>query len=242
MVTYDVAIVGGGIIGAAIAAELSKRGRKVALLDKQRAASGTSAHCEGNLLVSDKGPGPELELAKLANAAWTELNDSYRTELGESFPSIEFERKGGLVVATSEPGAENLQGFAAKQRAANIHAEEISIDQARKLEPWITPRLTAAVWYPEDSQIQPTIATEALLNLARKRGADILEYRNVTAPIRHGDRITGVKTSQGDVHADSVVVAAGPWSGHVAGALGRVEQVRQVPMDSCSGLAPDLTE
>lgn len=102
MSNYDVVVIGGGIVGAACAAELAGRGRRVALIERGRVASGTSAHCEGNLLVSDKGPGAELELSKLANAAWSKLAGTFRDELGGDFPDIEFEAKGGLVVATTE--------------------------------------------------------------------------------------------------------------------------------------------
>ncbi|MBB2958614.1 NAD(P)/FAD-dependent oxidoreductase [Pseudoclavibacter helvolus] len=220
MSNYDVVVIGGGIVGAACAAELAGRGRRVALIERGRVASGTSAHCEGNLLVSDKGPGAELELSKLANAAWSKLAGTFRDELGGDFPDIEFEAKGGLVVATTEGGASALLDFAATQRGADIAAESVTLAEARELEPWLTDRVTAAVWYPGDSQVQPTIATEALVALARVRGASILEHHNVTGALREGGRLVGVRTSAGDVRGNDVVVAAGPWSGEVSAALG----------------------
>ncbi|MBF4550221.1 MULTISPECIES: FAD-binding oxidoreductase [unclassified Pseudoclavibacter] len=220
MVRYDVVIIGGGIIGAACAAELAGRGRRVALVERGRVASGTSAHCEGNLLVSDKGPGAELELSKLANAAWSTLAGTFRDELGHDFPDIEFEAKGGLVVATTDGGAAALLDFASTQRHAQVAAEPVTHAEARELEPWITERMTAAVWYPGDSQVQPTIATEALVALARARGASILEHHDVLGAIREAGRIVGVRTSAGDVRGAEIVVAAGPWSGEVSATLG----------------------
>ncbi|WP_424464812.1 NAD(P)/FAD-dependent oxidoreductase [Pseudoclavibacter helvolus] len=220
MSTYDVVVVGGGIVGAACAAELAGRGRRVALVERGRVASGTSAHCEGNLLVSDKGPGAELELSKLANDAWSMLADGFREELGDRFPDIEFEAKGGLVVATTDNGAANLLDFAATQRTADVTAEPITLAEARDLEPWLTERVTAAVWYPGDSQVQPTIATEALVALARVRGARILEHHEVVGPLLAGGRLAGVRTTAGEVRGHEVVIAAGPWSGEVASTLG----------------------
>jgi glycine/D-amino acid oxidase-like deaminating enzyme len=226
MSSYDVVVIGGGIIGAACAAELAGRGRRVALVERGRVASGTSAHCEGNLLVSDKGPGAELELSKLANAAWSRLANTFRDELGDDFPDIEFEAKGGLVVATTDGGASALLDFATTQRKADIAAEPATLAEARGLEPWLTDRMTAAVWYPGDSQVQPTIATEALVALARLRGASILEHHEVTGALRDGGRLVGVRTTAGDVRGNDVVVAAGPWSGDVSAVLGMPLPVR----------------
>ncbi|NYF12846.1 glycine/D-amino acid oxidase-like deaminating enzyme [Pseudoclavibacter sp. JAI123] len=226
MSSYDVVVIGGGIIGAACAAELAGRGRRVVLVERGRVASGTSAHCEGNLLVSDKGPGAELELSKLANAAWSRLANTFRDELGGDFPDIEFEAKGGLVVATTDGGASALLDFATTQREADIAAEPVTLAEARRLEPWLTDRMTAAVWYPGDSQVQPTIATEALVALARLRGASILEHHEVTGALRNGGRLVGVRTTAGDVRGNDVVVAAGPWSGDVSAVLGMPLPVR----------------
>ncbi len=226
MNSFDVAVIGGGIIGAAVAAELAGRGRSVALIERGRVASGTSAHCEGNILVSDKGPGPELELAKAAVLDWAAFDVSFRDELGADFPSIEFEPKGGLVVATTEPGAAALTSFAAGQRAVEVTAEEVSAAQARVLEPWLTERIEAAVWYPGDAQVQPAIATEALVALARARHARVFENHEVLGALEAGGRLSGVRTTGGDIRARDVVVACGPWSALVAGRLGAWLPVR----------------
>ena len=219
-VAYDVGIIGGGIVGAAVAAELAGRGRRVVVVERDRVASGTSARCEGNLLVSDKGPGPELEFARLGNALWRAFAASYREELGEDFPSLEFEAKGGLVVATGERGAGALAEFAARQRSVGVRADELTTAQAKELEPWLTDRVRAAVWYPDDGQVQPAIAAEALIALARARGATVLERCEVHAAIREHGRLTGVRTARGDVRVHDLVVAAGPWSAEVAARLG----------------------
>lgn len=221
METYDVAVIGGGIIGAATAAELAGRGQRVVLVERDRVASGTSAHCEGNLLVSDKGPGAELELAKLGNVHWNDYRHTVREELGEDFPDVEFEPKGGLVVATSDAGAEGLLDFAASQREAGVTADPLTRTEAHQLEPWLTDRFTAAIWYPGDCQIQPTIATEANIALARHRGAVIREHSEILGAVRDtSGRITGLRTSSGDIRAEHTVIACGPWSRDVAERLG----------------------
>jgi glycine/D-amino acid oxidase-like deaminating enzyme len=217
----DVVVVGAGIVGAAVAQSLVRAGRTVTVLDRGPAAGGTSSGGEGNLLVSDKGPGPELVLAQRAGQLWQRLLPALTEELGPDFPSVEYEAKGGLVVATTAAGAGPLLDFADKQRGAGVDARPLSVDEALRLEPELDPGLHAAVLYPEDAQVQPLIATEALLASARRRGVTVRLGAEVTGPLlgRNGS-LAGVRTTAGDVPAGSVVVAAGPWSGEVARRLG----------------------
>lgn len=223
----DVVVVGAGIVGAACARAFAQSGCRVVVLDRDAPASGTSAKGEGNLLVSDKGPGAELRLAQYAASLWPGLAAELAEELGAEFPAVEYERKGGLVVATTVGGARPLLDFAASQRDAGVDARAISIADALELEPHLNPEITAAVHYPDDAQVQPVIATEALLASARNHGADIRPFVAVTGALRDATgRISGVSTTAGDVPAGAVIVAAGPWSGEVSAVLGAQLPVR----------------
>jgi len=95
----SVVVVGAGIIGAACARTLCARGFDVTLIERGAAVGGTSASGEGNLLLSDKLPGPELHLAQYSMGLWAEVTDELRSEVAAEFPSVEYELKGGLVVA-----------------------------------------------------------------------------------------------------------------------------------------------
>lgn len=226
-VTADVVIVGAGIVGAACARALARAGARVTVLDRGAAASATSAHGEGNLLVSDKGPGPELELAKVSLRDWARLAGELADELGPRFPSIEHEAKGGLVVVTSRDGLDGLRRFAGTQRAAGVEAVEVTAERARELEPDLAPGVVGAVHYPQDAQVQPVAAAEALLASARRAGAVVRTEVEVTGPLRGSDGgLAGVTTTRGDVPAAEVVVAAGPWSAEVAERLGSRVPVR----------------
>lgn len=223
----DVLIVGAGIVGAACARSLARAGARVVVLDRAAAAAGTSAHGEGNVLVSDKGPGAELELAKVSLHRWATLADELADELGPRFPSIEHDAKGGLVVVTSSDGLAGLRRFADTQEASGIEAVEVSTDRARELEPDLAPGVLGAVHYPQDTQVQPVAATEALLASARRAGAEVRTGVEVTGPMLDaGGRLAGVVTSRGEVAAGAVVVAAGPWSAEVAERLGSWIPVR----------------
>lgn len=216
----EVLVVGAGVVGAAIARELATAGARVTVLDRSASAGGTSASGEGNLLVSDKGPGAELVLAQRSLSLWRDLARDLPGELGAEFPDIEYEAKGGLVVATTDEGAKALDSFAAMQRGVGIEALPVDAATAAELEPDLTRSLTAAVHYPQDAQVQPAIATEALLASARRRGAVVRQDVEVQGAMRTGERLSGVRTNAGDFAADHVIVAAGPWSAEVAGRLG----------------------
>src|SRR6218665_2050016 len=216
----SVVIIGAGIVGAACARALSGAAMNVTVLERGSTASATSPIFDGNLLVSDKGPGLELQLAQYAASLWSRTVADLIAELGPDFPPLEYERKGGLVAATTG-GAQPLLDFAARQRSAGVDAHELTRDQTHRLEPELTPHVTAAVLYPEDSQVQPVIATEALLASARRRGASVRTGVTVTGGVHDsGGRLVGVSTSGGDIRADHIVNAAGPWSGDVARVLG----------------------
>ncbi len=216
-----VVIVGAGIIGAACARTLARRGLDVTIIDRGAAAGGTSSSGEGNLLVSDKAPGAELELAKYSLGLWRTLGPVLAAETGQDFPFLEFECKGGIVAALDPQQSQALDFFAERQRHAGVDAQLLSVDEALCLEPELSPTITSAVYYPQDAQVQPTVATESFLASARAAGTRVLVDTVVTGPLLDaGGKLVGVVTSQGSVAADHVVVAAGPWSGAVAEKLG----------------------
>lgn len=227
-----VVVVGAGIIGAATAREIARSGHEVHIVERGAAASGTSARGEGNILVSDKGPGPELELAQLSRTLWPALATELAEELGDEFPSIEFEPKGGLVVSMTGGGAQPLLDFASAQRAAGVRSEVVTTAEALTLEPHLSPALTAAVYYPDDAQVQPVIATQALLASARRAGARIETGTEVLGAVRdQGGSIAGVIVrnptgGEETLRADAVVNAAGPWGAELGRRLGSPIPVR----------------
>ncbi|MFI7004620.1 NAD(P)/FAD-dependent oxidoreductase [Nocardia sp. NPDC050175] len=211
----DVLIIGGGMIGCALADRLALDGASVRVCERGGVASGTTAHGEGNVLVSDKGPGPELALAQLSRRLWPAV-----LERLSASAAVEWEPKGGIVVATTDAGATALTEFADGQRGAGVRCEHLDANQLAAAEPALTRDVCAAVYYPEDAQVQPAGAATALLESAITAGAVVETSCEVTGPLIHGGRLIGVQTTRGPRHADVVINAAGPWSGVVSDLLG----------------------
>jgi glycine/D-amino acid oxidase-like deaminating enzyme len=210
----DVVVIGAGIVGAACAYHLAAGGLAVTVVERGSVAAGTTGAGEGDILVSDKGPGPELDLALLSARRWRELGD----ELGGD---VELEPKGGLVVGASEAEAAQLRAFAGAQAAAGVDIELVSGGDLVAREPHIAPDLAGGVFYPQDQQVQPMLAAARLLEAARRLGARVRLRTEVvgfeTAP---GPRVTGVRTTAGVVAAGVVVNASGTWAGEVAALAG----------------------
>ncbi|GHG85851.1 NAD(P)/FAD-dependent oxidoreductase [Streptomyces lanatus] len=209
--TCDVVVVGAGMVGAACALYAARAGLDVILVDRGPVAGGTTGAGEGNLLVSDKEPGPELDLALLSGRLWGEL----AREFGAA---IEYEAKGGVVVASSPGGLAALERFAEGQRAAGVVAEPVAGDTLYDLEPHLAPGLPGGVHYPQDRQVMPALAAA---HLTRASGARLLTGRTVTAVLRTRDgAVRGVRTDRGDIHAPAIVNAAGTWGGELAALAG----------------------
>lgn len=210
----DVLIIGAGIVGAAVARAAAEAGFSVTVVERGTIAAGTTSRCEGNLLVSDKEVGPELELALHSQRIW-------RGELAEHASRWEFEAKGGLVVAASEGGKTALNALADHQRSLGIRADDVpDIAALHGIEPYLNPAMAGGVYYPDDAQVQPVLAAHHLLRLARDRGARLLTGVTVTGIRVRSGRAIGIDSSAGVIDAGVVVNCAGPWAGEIAALAG----------------------
>ncbi|HLZ61349.1 MAG TPA: FAD-binding oxidoreductase [Ktedonosporobacter sp.] len=211
----DAVVIGAGIIGASCAYFLARGGLKVALVERGGIAGGTSGSGEGNILVSDKVPGPELELARLGRQLWQNLAQ----QLPEDF---EFEPKGGVVVAETEAQLRALNAHNATMRAIGIETQMLTTAELRECEPHLAHDIAGAAYFAEDAQVQPMLACAVLVKHARQAGTLLLDHTEVVAIER--DRqgaVDAVWTNKGKINTPRVINAAGPWTPQVAALLGR---------------------
>ncbi|MFD3549215.1 NAD(P)/FAD-dependent oxidoreductase [Streptomyces sp. NPDC058655] len=209
--SLDAVIIGAGVVGAACAYYAAHAGLHVAVVDRGSVAGGTTGAGEGNLLVSDKEAGPELDLALLSAGLWRELAAALPA-------SVEYEAKGGLVVAPDESALKALRTFAEGQRAAGVDAVELAADDLPGLEPHLAPGLAGGFLYPQDAQVQPAQAAARLLAAS---GARTYPGEEVTAVLRDtSGAVRGVRTDRRELCAPAVVNAAGTWGGHIASLAG----------------------
>ncbi|MGW0587775.1 NAD(P)/FAD-dependent oxidoreductase [Streptosporangium sp. NPDC002607] len=215
----DVVVVGAGVVGAACAYYAARAGLDVVVVDRGAVAGGTTGAGEGNVLISDKEPGPELDLALLSNRLWRDLAADGPD--GGFDGGFEFEAKGGLVVAETDEVLEALTGLAGRQ---GVECVAVAAGELGDYEPHLAKGLAGGVFYPHDAQVQPMLAAARLIRRGAERfGHGALMLRTgvtVTGFLRDGDRVAGVTTSCGDILAGAVVNAAGTWGGEIAALAG----------------------
>ena len=207
MKSPDAIVIGAGIVGASCALALTNAGLKVLVVDRGPVAGGTTGAGEGNILVSDKDPGPELVLALRSRDLWFEM----QADVGDTF---ELEAKGGVVVARKDDTL--LKDFARKQRSAGVIADEVDTKALQELEPYLTREINSGIHYPQDAQCQPMLAAAQVLRAVRARGGEVLTGATVTSILTSAGKISAVVTSRGKFSAPVVVNATGTWAGEIA--------------------------
>ena len=116
MANYDAIIIGSGIVGSFAAFHLAKAGLKLLVADRNGLASGTSRASDGNLLLSDKGPGLSLDLARDSLRLWHEAI----AELGNE---CEFDVKGATLVTLDPAQVDALRDHATAHAGLGVRAE-----------------------------------------------------------------------------------------------------------------------
>ena len=211
----DVVVIGAGVVGACCARACAEAGLSVIVVDRGAVAGGTTGGGEGNILVSDKEPGPELDLALLSRELWAQMAGA----LGDSF---ELDPKGGLVVAAREDTYARLLHFAGEQRASGVVAEPVAAADLPDLEPRISRDLVGGVLYPQDMQVQPMLAAAHIIEAARTTGRTTLmtECAVTGIDLDASGAVCGVRTAEGTIATRHVINAAGTWGGEVAALAG----------------------
>lgn len=216
MSAYDVAIVGGGIIGGSIAFELAREKLRVVLLDRQQPGLEASWAAAGML-----SPGPEthdavplVPLAKESLRLYPEFIAAIEDASGKS---TAFVREGTLEIFPGPDGESQREKMAAEYRRFDLPMERISFEAARKLEPALGPAARVAAWLPEEAVVDPRWLTESVIAAGRSRGVEIRHNTAVTSVLHDGTRCRGVVAGNQEIAANRVVLAAGAYSAGIKG-------------------------
>ena len=208
----EVAIIGAGIVGAASAYYLAKKGVPVTLLEKGSIAGEQSSRNWG--FVRQQGRhAAELPLMMACNKIWQTLHQELATDLG-------WRQGGNLRIAVDE---ERIAVFESWQRLAaeyGLDTRILSATELRDVVPSLTLAARGGMYTPSDGQADPTRVTAAFCMAARRLGARIYEHCAVTGVEAGGGAVRGVNTERGTIMAGTVVCAAGVWSSRLLRPLG----------------------
>jgi len=216
----DVAIIGGGIIGCATALELSRRGVKVAVLEKGSLASGSTG--KSSAIVRQHYSNEVT--ARMARWGLDVFHD-FEERVGGPCGFVQC----GFLVLVAAEDEEGLHANVALQRAVGIDTRILSPQEIRDVLPGVASSdLVAAAYEPDAGYADPHMTTTALADAAKRLGAKFFFNRAVTGIRFTGGRVEGVDTAAGPLDAPAVVNCAGPWGARVAAMAGL-----DVPVASC---------
>ncbi len=212
----DVAIIGGGIMGSAIALRLCQRGIGVTVIERGIPGAEASSAAAGILgpQMEAEGPGPLLELGLKSRALYPALAAELRELTGID---VGYDRSGVLAVAFDEAGEAALSARRAWQLARGLRVDSLSGEAARAREPALGPAVRAALAFNDDAQVVARELARAFSQAAAGAGARFLTGRYVRRVLTDKGAVTGVELDGDVLPAAVVVVAAGSWSGLVEG-------------------------
>ena len=205
----DVVVVGGGVVGTAVAYFASVNGLSCTVLDKGRIGGGAS-HAASGALSSSPGSGPYARLGQRSRKLYHKLAPII---LEESGVDIELVQCGELILAFDEEDVIGLQGLAQQFNALGEEAAWVSSDDLLQMEPGLNPAIPGAMFTPDVCRVNNQRLSGALAGAASHQGAKIREGVQVTGFAFDGGRVTGVRTTSGTVSAGQIVLAAGAWTG-----------------------------
>jgi len=212
-----VIIIGGGAIGLATGWTLAREGVPVTLFERDRVGRGTSWLAAGMLAPDAEIGFEELELYQLSRESlrrWPDFADAVEAASGQD---VDYRDDGTLIVADDRDSAEAIRRLYEFQQEQGLAVEWLTGAEAREVEPFLAPRLSAAIFAPSDHQVDNRKLLEALRTAFLSEGGTLHEHTPVSA-IDPDDEQPAVMTEDGErVEGRQVVVAAGVWSRQIDG-------------------------
>jgi glycine oxidase len=225
----DVVIVGGGVIGCAIARRAARDGLSVVVVERGTPGMEASWAAAGMLspLAEADAPGPFLDLLIAAREVYPAYAAALREETGAD---VAYADAGTLFVALREGDEAELLARWGWQSAAGLPVERLTAEEARRMEPALSPAARMALRFPGDHQVDSRLLGAALWAAAARAGAEFRPGVEAVRLLREGDRAAGIACADGSrIQAGAVVLAGGAWAGRMA------KLPRPVPVEPVHG-------
>lgn len=207
----DVAIIGGGIMGSAIAYYASKAGLDCMLIEKNDIASGTSSRCDGNVTIVDKDPGFDSQMSLASQELTIELNKDLELP-------FEYRELGSILVCDNDAEMEAAENWVKIQKEAGLKFNVLDREDIRQESPFFADDIPGGLECETDSLINPYLFCYSLVDRARRYGLKLKTHAEVTNITKKKDFI--IDTTAGKVTAKRVVNAAGIWAPFIGEMLG----------------------
>lgn len=213
----DLLIVGGGIIGLAVAREAARAGLSVRLLERGDPGCEASSAAAGMLSaqVHTEAASPLLELALASRDLYPGFIAEVREESGIDLRPSDY---GTLLVARRPSTLDSIEKQERFQRAAGLPLERLDGQEIRRLEPSLAEDVLEGLYFQRDVSVDSALLVRALATAAGRAGVALHPGLPASRLLVEGGRIEGVEAGARLFTAGAVLIAAGAWSGEVNGA------------------------
>ncbi|MBN2026370.1 MAG: FAD-binding oxidoreductase [Actinobacteria bacterium] len=208
VLSSEVVVIGGGVIGTAIAYYLCKEGAEVMIVEEDDLASGASGACDGFISLQTKQLGSHLDMARESAQLFPSLVEDIDVD-------IEYNPCGGLMLAKTAEQLKELKARAKKLKAAGLEVDILSPEEVESHIPGISKDIKGASYCAADAQVNPYKLALGLAQSAQNAGATILKGCKVENIVVTNNRVREVDTSAGSIHSRRVVCAAGTGSNQI---------------------------
>lgn len=215
--SYDLLVVGGGVIGCSVAFQSAKKGAKVMVVQKGPIGGEAAALTAGILAAQADAdePGPLFDLGRASAALFPQQVEEVR-ELSGIDP--EFEPTGVWAAASTQEGKDRLLDKMRWQQERSLAVEWLEPAALKDVHPGLGENIGAA-YFPGDAHIDGGFWTLGLAEASRRKGVRFLDQASSLEFLRERRRVSGVRTGEETLLADQVVLAAGAWTPRVLDAL-----------------------
>jgi len=214
MKSYDTVVIGGGVIGTSVAYYLSKKGVKVALIEKRDIASGTSGRCDGGISISDKMLGLDTKMTYTSQLLFKEL-------VKEISYDFEYTHRGFRYIIESEEEFKVAEEYVKKQVEDGYPMRMMDKKEIHDEEPYLAEDIVGGVEVSCDLTINPMKLAFGLALEAQKNNAVLFNHTTVTGiRLDKKGKVEAVETDKGVLTTKNVVNCAGVWAPYIGKMVG----------------------
>lgn len=206
MSTFDIVIIGGGVIGTSCAFHLVEKGFDIALVEQGDIASGTSSHCDAVAMLTDKQPGADAALGYASILRFKELAAKFSYD-------FEFRQHGSLYVCETDQEVEIASEYIRQLKSEGYPVRMVDTKEMAEIEPFLAKDLKGGFWSDVCSSMSPYKLCYAFVEESKPKGLTVYTHCKVQdIKLDEKGAVAAVVTEKGDIKCKKVINCCGVWA------------------------------
>ena len=211
--TTDFLIIGGGVIGLALARELTFKGvRRITILEKNQACGTEASNAAAGMLAPQSEADKIDEFFDFCRTSRDLYPHFFEQLINETGVDIELDRSGTLYAAFTENDSAEIRRRYEWQKKAGLNVEHLSAEETRRAEAFISPDVREALFFPNDWQVENRKLLAALQKYCELNQINIIENTEIKSLLTKNGKITGAKSENREFLAEKVILTTGAWT------------------------------